>query len=131
MALLGDFKLTPRQEKVLASLITEPSINEAANAARVGVRTVFKWLKNEAFCDAYRAARAAAVRQAVGQVQAAMGAAVRTLVEIMEDTGAPASSRVTAAKAMIETGIKAVEIEDIEARLSVIETEIKKERYKR
>ena len=60
-----------------------------------------------------------------------MGISVKTLIEIMENTEAPASSRVAAAKTMIETGIKAVEIEDIETRLSTIETVLKKEGYKK
>jgi hypothetical protein len=124
MAPQDDFELTPKQERLLPLLISEPSIEGAAKVARVGVRTVFKWLKQETFSRAYRESRSAAVRQAIGQIQAAMGNAVRTLVSIMGDTQAPASSRVSAAKAMIETGIKAVELEDIESRVVEIEKQL-------
>lgn len=124
MASAGDFKLTPRQEKVLGLLLTEPTIHQAAEAAKIGVRTVFRWLKDEAFVGAYREARAEVVGQAVGRVQAAMGSAVKTLIGIMEDKGAPASSRVQAARTMIETAIKTVELEEIETRLSSLEKQL-------
>ncbi|MFC1886606.1 hypothetical protein ACFLZM_06075 [Thermodesulfobacteriota bacterium] len=88
---------------------------------------MFRWLQDDAFREAYQRARSESVRQAVAQVQTAMGAAVRTLVEVMENTEAPASARVSAAKTMIETGIKAVEFEEIELRLTAIERELKKE----
>ena len=54
----------------------------------------------------------------MGQIQAAMGTAVRTLVQIMQDSEVPSSSRVQSAKAVIDNAIKAVEFEEIERRLS-------------
>jgi hypothetical protein len=125
MATPGNFELTAKQEKVIGLLISEPSIHEAAKVAGIGDRTIFRWLKEGAFNRAYREARSAAVRQAVGQIQAAMGRAVQTLVSIMEDVEAPASSRVAAARTMIETGIKAVELEDLESRVTALETQLK------
>jgi hypothetical protein len=41
----------------------------------------------------------------------------------MQDAEAPASARVSAAKAVLETAIKAVELEDLEARIVALETE--------
>ena len=124
--LSSDFDaLTARQQKVIPLLLEKPTVHEAAKAARVGVVTVFRWLREENFQNAYRKTRADSVKQAVAQIQAAMGTAVQTLIEIMEDTEAPASSRVSAAKTMLETGIRAVEVEEIEARLAAIEKIIK------
>ncbi|MFZ7125492.1 MAG: hypothetical protein ACOWWM_04965 [Desulfobacterales bacterium] len=54
-----------------------------------------------------------------------MGKAVRTLIEIMENSDSPASCRVSAAKALLDLGVKAVEIEDIESRVSKIEQQMK------
>ena len=120
--------LSTRQEKVLALLISEPSVKEAAKTAGIGERTLHRWLKNEAFAAAYRDARTNAVRQAMGQIQAAMGTAVRTLVQIMQDSEVPSSSRVQSAKAVIENAIKLFELEEIEQRLSIIEIKINKGR---
>jgi hypothetical protein len=63
------------------------------------------------------------VQQAITQVQRATGEAVETLRSVMQDAEAPASARVSAAKAILETAIKAVEVEDIEARLTALEAQ--------
>jgi hypothetical protein len=41
----------------------------------------------------------------------------------MQDAEAPASARVSAAKTILETAVKAVEIEDLEARIMALETQ--------
>jgi hypothetical protein len=61
------------------------------------------------------------VQQAVVQVQHATGTAVHTLLTVMQDANAPASAKVSAAKTILETAIKAVELEDLEARIAALE----------
>jgi len=48
-------------------------------------------------------------------------AAVATLGKVMVDQGAPASTRVRAAEAIINHAAKAIELEDIEARVTELE----------
>jgi hypothetical protein len=48
-------------------------------------------------------------------------AAVSTLGKIMVDPNAPAASRVRAAESVLDHAAKAIEIEDIEARVSELE----------
>jgi hypothetical protein len=57
------------------------------------------------------------VQQAIAQVQQGTGEAVETLRAIMTNGDASASARVSAAKAVLETAIRAVELEDIEQRV--------------
>jgi hypothetical protein len=59
--------------------------------------------------------------QATSRLQQASGAAVATLVKIMVDPNAPASPRVRAADSVLDHAAKAIEIEDIEARLAALE----------
>jgi hypothetical protein len=47
--------------------------------------------------------------------------AVTTLHEVATDVESPASSRVAASKAILDTALKAVELEDVESRLSALE----------
>jgi hypothetical protein len=54
-------------------------------------------------------------------LQQASGAAVSTLLKVMLDANAPASTRVRAADSVLDHAAKAIEIEDIEARLSELE----------
>ena len=48
-------------------------------------------------------------------------AAVATLGKVMVDQGAPASTRVRAAEAIINHAAKGIEMEDIEARITELE----------
>jgi hypothetical protein len=56
-------------------------------------------------------------------VQCATGEAVETLRSVMQDAEAPASARVSAAKAMLETAVKGIEIEDLEVRIATLEAQ--------
>ena len=69
----------------------------------------------------YRAARRAAFSQSVGRLQQASSAAVSTLLKIMVDPSAPASTRVRAADSVLDHAAKAIELEDIEARVPELE----------
>ncbi len=51
----------------------------------------------------------------------ASGAAVSAVLKIMVDPGAPASTRLRAVDIVLEHTAKAIEIEDIEARVAALE----------
>ncbi len=70
----------------------------------------------------YREARRAAFGQSVARLQQASSAAVSTLLKIMVEQNSPASTRVRAADSVLNHGIKAIEIEDIEVRVAALET---------
>jgi hypothetical protein len=48
-------------------------------------------------------------------------AAVSALQDVMSDSDSPASARVTAAKTILELAIRAVELEDLAARVEALE----------
>ena len=114
-------KLSRKQEALISALLLEPTLAEAAQAAGIGEVTAWRWLQDAAFQAAYREARREVVRHAITQVQRATGEAVETLRNVMQDADAPASARVSAAKAVLETAVKAVELEDLEARIAALE----------
>jgi hypothetical protein len=90
----------------------------------VNENTLLRWLKDAAFQTTYREARRHVVQQAIAQVQQATSEAVEALRAIMSNGDAPASARVSAAKAVLETALKAVELEDIEQRLQALEAQM-------
>jgi hypothetical protein len=117
-------RLTPRQEQGITALLMQGSLQAAAEASGVHEKTLRRWLREDpAFQAAYREARRAVVQQAIVQIQQATGDAVETLRQVMRATDAPASARVTAAKAILETAIKAVEVEALEARIAALEAQ--------
>ncbi len=73
------------------------------------------------FQDRYRAAKRQVVEQSITRLQQVTSEAVDVLREIMLDREATASSRVSAAKAVLEMAVKAVEVEDLAARLEELE----------
>ena len=113
-----------KRERAVSALITSSSIAEAAQVAGIGQRTLYSWLNEKDFQELYRAARREVVGQALAQLQRVSSLAVNTLSEIMSDTKAPATSRVSASKAVLELAVKAVELEDIMARLERLEEEV-------
>jgi hypothetical protein len=78
-------------------------------------------MKEPEFQTAYRDARRAAFGQSVARLQQASGAAVSTLLKVMVDANTPASTKVRAADSVLNHSAKAIEIEDIEARVSELE----------
>jgi hypothetical protein len=73
------------------------------------------------FQAAYRHARREAFGQATARLQQASGAAVSTLLKLMVDQSTPASTKVRAAECVLDRAGKAIEIENIEARVSELE----------
>ncbi|HTU48275.1 MAG TPA: hypothetical protein VMF91_24665 [Bryobacteraceae bacterium] len=120
-------KFTRKKEEAIAALMTQRNVEEAARAAGIGHQTLLRWLKLPEFQDAYREARRAAFGQSVARLQHASSAAVSTLLKVMVDPNAPASSRVRAADSVLDHTLKAIEIEDIEVRVAALERSMQQE----
>lgn len=121
-------KLSRNQELAIAALLSNPSIPGAASAAGISERSLYRWLADDGFQKDYKKARRKVVQQAITQIQASISAAVQTLKEIMKNPEAPASSRVSAAKTLIEMGLKATEFEQLEERIEELEKIVKDQR---
>ncbi|MGA7413812.1 MAG: hypothetical protein WBW33_25275 [Bryobacteraceae bacterium] len=113
--------LERKQEEAIAALLTQRNIDEAARTAGISTRTLLRWLQLPESQKAYRQARRDAYSQAVARLQQGTSAAATTLLKTMIDPGTPASVRVRAAEAIFSHAFKAIEIEDIEARVSDLE----------
>jgi phage terminase small subunit len=123
-------KIEQKQERAISALLQAESIREAAKEAGIAEATLHRWLKDDSFKEAYRMAKHEVVNHAICQVQRSTGKAVKALVEITEDKESPASARVSAAKTILETSIKAIELEDLERRISELEKLIKERNSK-
>jgi transposase-like protein len=114
-------KLTHKQERAIAALLVAPSVTAAAQQIGVNENTLLRWLKDTAFERAYKEARRAVVQQAIVRMQQLCSKVVTKLEELIDDPDAPASSRVTAMKTVLEMSWKAIELEDLEARIAALE----------
>src|SRR5580658_4568616 len=114
-------KFGRKKEEAIAALLTQRNIEEASRSIGVAPNTLLKWLKQPEFETAYRNARKAAYRQAVARLQQGTSAAATTPLKTLLDPGTPASVKVRAAEAIFNHAAKAIEIEDIDARLTALE----------
>jgi len=78
-------------------------------------------MKEPEFDAAYRAAKRPAFGQAIARLQQGTSAAATTLLKTMIEPNTPASVRVRAAECVLNQAMKAIEMQDIEARLSELE----------
>jgi|SRR5579872_262422 len=114
-------KFGRKKEQAIAALLTQRTTEDAARSVGIGPATLLRWLKEPEFDTAYRAARRAAFSQSIARLQQASSAAVATLLKIMVDQNAPASTRVRAADSVLDHAAKSIEIEDIEVRVAALE----------
>jgi hypothetical protein len=110
-----------KKEEAIVALLSQRSVEDAARIVNIPARTLYRWLKEPEFNAAYRGARRDAFSQSVARLQQMSAAAVSTLGKIMVDANAPAASRVRAAHSILDHAAKAIEIEDLEARLAALE----------
>jgi hypothetical protein len=120
--------LERKQEEAIAAIMAPfftatdmTQREEAARTAAISTRTLLRWLQLPEFQKAYRQARRDAYSQAVARLQQGTSAAATILLKTMVDPATPASVRVRAAEAIFSHAFRALEIEDLEARVSELE----------
>jgi|SRR5579871_500697 len=104
-------KLPAKQQQALLALLASASVREAAQRAHVSLRTLYRWLAEDArFQASYRSVRRQLMDQALGCLQDSVGKSVETLAQIAHTRMAPAASRVAACRALLEYGFKGDEL---------------------
>jgi hypothetical protein len=114
-------KWSRKYEQAIVALLQHPTIGEAASAIGISEATLWRWLQLAEFQARYREARRLAVNQAIAQVQRITAPAVTTLDGVMTSKTASPASRVAAARTVVEMALRAVELDDIEARVAALE----------
>ncbi len=113
--------LTPRQGRFVAALWTCKTIAEAAKAAGISERTGLRWVHLPAVQDALRQEQQGALAEVTRQSVKAMTGALGVLVDVTTAPDAPWAARVSAARAILESGLRFTETIDLEARVSKLE----------
>jgi hypothetical protein len=110
-----------KQEQAIAALLTQRNMEDAARATGIGIRTLLRWMKDPGFEKAYREARREAFGQSIARLQQGTSAAATTLLKLLIDASTPASVRARVADSIFNHAARAIEIEDIQARLAALE----------
>jgi hypothetical protein len=114
-------KFGRKKEAAIAALLTARSNEEAAKTIGVAPKTLLRWQKLPEFERAYREARMVAFRQSNARLQQASSPAVTTLLKIMVDPAAPMAVKARCASYILDQTRKAIETEEIEARVTELE----------
>ena len=118
---MGLSKSKISDEKLLAALMVTPTISAAAAALGCGERTIFRRMENPAFREQYERMQRDALLTASAGLYGRVGAAVDTMAAIMTDGQVGASTRLNAARAIVDAAVRVAEVVDIERRLDALE----------
>jgi len=113
--------LSRKKQEAIVALLSQKNVDEAARSVDMPARTLYRWMKEEEFDAALRDAQRATFKQAVARLSQMCPAAVTTLGRVMADPNTPASTRGRVALGVVTHTTKAIEIEDVEARVSKLE----------
>jgi hypothetical protein len=113
----------PADEALLTALACGATVENAARAAGISPRTAHRRLADPAFQQRVQAARADMVQRAAGLLTAAALEAVKTLLNLQQ-THVSAAVRLSAARAILDMGMKLREAADFETRLTELERRV-------
>jgi hypothetical protein len=122
-------KKSRKAEQFIAALLTHPSIEAAAQAVGISSATAWRWMQDPKFAEQYREARREAMRHTTARLQEAGREAVDCLREVQR-SGDSESARVSAARTILELGLKAVDLDDVQQRLDALEQAVKDQQLK-
>lgn len=113
--------LTAKQELALQAVISHATLKEAAHVAGIGETTLWRYMKEKAFARRLSEARRGAVSHAAIRLQQGSSDAVSVLQQLMMKDDAPAAARISAARTVLDYSMRAVEQDDLRARLDALD----------
>lgn len=124
MAANGSLR-TP-QRRAIAAMLTAGTVADAADAAGVGERTLYRWLAEDGvFRRALSAAQHKAIDAAVSRLAGEALAAVQTLASIHQNEDVNPAVRVQAARAILAEMQRLREQHELEERVKALEEQLR------
>ena len=116
--------LSTKQEKLLAHLLSERTIDSACQKANVAVTTYWRWMKDPLFLSHYRELRRGLMENAIAKIQASVFTAIETLDRNLNCENA--SVEIRCASIILEQSIKGIELLDLAHRIEGLEMVVTK-----
>lgn len=114
--------MAKNKEVIAMNLLTSGSYQEAADKSAISINTLSRLRKDPEFQQVVQKVKKEMFQETMNKAQAASVKALEVLHTIMNDTGATDSSRVSAARTVLELGINCVEQEEIITKLEQLES---------
>lgn len=116
-----DNELTTRQRRAIAALLTERNVSAAAQAANVGVRTLYTWLAEPAFRLAVREAESTAIDAAARRLVGLADGALSVLAAMLTDNDTAPALKLRAAQTILDHLLELRELATLESRVAALE----------
>ena len=113
--------MNTKQAKALSALLTNPTKEQAAAAAGIGISTMKRYLADQDFQTEYRKAVSKLIEDAATQAKQSLSPALSCLREIVNDGEETATARIQAARALLEYGLRLTEVYDLSQRIDRLE----------
>jgi len=120
-------RLKPSDERIISALLATGSQREASRCAGVAESTIRRKLKSSSFMVHYDQARRKAFSMSLGRLQH-MTAKACAVIEELLSSSEPGGVRLSAARAVLEYGVKWQELSDIQARVEALEKSMEERR---
>ena len=112
---------TIKDDVLLAALVSNPTISAAAAAAGCGERTIFRRLENPEFRRRLEEMQLRTLETARNALLSRLTGAVDTMADVMQNGENSPSTRLQAARSIIDTTLRVVETVDHERRICELE----------
>ena len=116
--------LRPRQVAAIAALLATGKIGDAATAGGVSTKTIYQWLKQDAFKAELRAAEGEAMRS-LSRRLAGLGELAADALKDALDAKQPMAMRLRAADLVTARGPVLLELVDLIGRIEALESHVK------
>ena len=123
-------KQSMRMGKFIVALMTNATLDEAASIAGIGTATARRWYGMDEVKAELKRRQDEAVSYSLSRLKASITEALDALRGIMADPDNPPSSRVAAARTILDNAFRAVEASDILERIEALESQAKEARNK-
>ena len=113
--------LSIKKQRAIETLATSGNVAEAARAANVSRKTLYRWLRQSDFTEALEVAAQESLANLSRELVRLGAQSVTTLEEAMTDTEAAAGTKVRAADVVLARLLQLRELVSIESRLAALE----------
>ena len=101
-----------RQRQIIQALISFPTRREACKALGIAERTLYNYMQDEAFINAYKAAIEDILRDTDTRLKEAALCAINHLISVVEDENIDALTRIKADRIILEHMTKKIECDN-------------------
>ncbi len=113
--------LSPTQRRAISALLTERNTRDAARAAKVAERTLWRWLADPMFRAELTRQEGEVIDQATRSLLAMQGQALEVFDQVLTSATATDANRLRAAEGVLDYLLKLRELATLEERVRKLE----------